>query len=646
MAGYYVLAPDRQGAHNWQGVGCWSAFAALRALGALALSTSSAASGTLPLADTSRVLFAGHSMGGAGAWFAALAAPDLAIAAAPAAGWLVKEAYSDANRAFGFDSSEPLAQPRLAATLLAAVRDQRADAFAAALIGVPTHVRVGADDATVHPYFSRRMVRLLRAAGAGGAPKPGPGLVLEEVAEKGHWWWDTERDNDGGALNDATMRAFYEAHRTRLSAAAAQGRGEGAGGEGAGSEAPTTLPSDFVVLCANPRTHWSGRGGVSVLQLTHAQSEARVEVRVREEGWLLDTAGARRLRVVLPRGGAARLRPRALVVDGGEPIAVAPRDDTLHLCAHGDGTAWHVCFRGGDSGGSGNDAAAAAAVAADGSAAETEAEAVLAAGEWAFELSERGPHNAGTMRAVTATPFAIVYGTSSKSPAATEALLRGAQLLSQGHALASHAFAPVVADVDVRFCDVGEEEGGCLPCGTNLVLLGGPAQNAVTARLHAEQRGRGFAVRFPGPASAETGFEPFAIGARGFAANGTALLAAVGWADARASCAGAGAGGSIAGAGTGAGAGAGALFGAIDALASPARLALLVAGTDADGLFAALRFAAPVIPPMVRAPYSNLFPDVMVLGPRVLREGYGGVLLAGYFDARWNLDEVASWAVR
>jgi hypothetical protein len=182
VAGFYVLAPDRFGAHNWQGVGSWSAFAALRALGALASS-----SRALPRADTSRVLFAGHSMGGAGAWFAVLAAPDLAIAAAPAAGWLVKEHYADANRAFGFDSSEPLAQPRLAAALLAAVRDQRADAFAGALVGVPTHVRVGADDATVPPFFSRRMVRLLRAANAGSAPRPGPGLVLEEVPAKDHW---------------------------------------------------------------------------------------------------------------------------------------------------------------------------------------------------------------------------------------------------------------------------------------------------------------------------------------------------------------------------------------------------------------------------------------------------------------------------
>ena len=70
-----------------------------------------------------------------------------------------------------------------------------------------------------------------------------------------------------------------------------------------------------------------------------------------------------------------------------------------------------------------------------------------------------------------------------------------------------------------------------------------------------------------------------------------------------------------------------------------------MAATDAQGLFAALRFAAPVIPPMVRAPFSNLFPDVVVLGERALGHGFGGVLLAGYFDAAWRLDEVASFAV-
>jgi len=516
--------------------------------------------------------------------------------------------------------------------LLAAVRDQRADAFAGALVGVPTHVRVGADDATVPAFFSRRMARLLRLAGAGSAPRPGPGLVLEEVPAKEHWWWDTREPNDGGVVNDASMRSFYEAHRGRLSAAAAQGRGEGVYKEppsAAAAAATSTLPDDFVVLCANPRTHWSGRGGISVLQLMHAQTEARIEVATRRADgtWALATAGARRLRIVLPRGGggggAAAARPTALIIDSSAPIAVEPADDTLHLCARGQPLRWDVCFRGGPRN-------AVAGVATDGSVSDAGS---AFASEWLFEARERGPHNAGPVRAVTATPFAIVYGTRSASPEVNEALLRGAQLLSQGHALASHAFAPIIADSDVRFCEESGADSGegapCLPCGTNLVLLGGPAQNAVTSLLHALHKGAGFAVGFPGPAAGPAGYEPFSVGGRVFSANATALLATVGWLDARQTCA---AGGST-----------GALFGAMDALASPARLALVIAATDAEGLFVALRFAAPVIPPMVRAPFSNLVPDVMVLGGKVLKEGYGGVLLAGYWTSEWRLDEEASW---
>ena len=39
------------------------------------------------------------------------------------------------------------------------------------------------------------------------------------------------------------------------------------------------------------------------------------------------------------------------------------------------------------------------------------------------------------------------------------------------------------------------------------------------------------------------------------------------------------------------------------------RLALVVAGVDARGLALAARLAAPTIPPMTRAPFTNLVPD-------------------------------------
>ena len=65
-------------------------------------------------------------------------------------------------------------------------------------------IRIGADDQTVHPYFSRRMYRLLRQQGSN--------VTYSEIAEKEHWWWDTWKTNDGGVLNDPVIRNFAVNH--------------------------------------------------------------------------------------------------------------------------------------------------------------------------------------------------------------------------------------------------------------------------------------------------------------------------------------------------------------------------------------------------------------------------------------------------
>ena len=89
----WVLAPTRQGAHNWEYTGQWSAFAALDALPHVVSAanaaiddagTGSGGAGVLPRVDSSRVLFAGHSMGGHGAWLLAMHAPDKALGVAVA----------------------------------------------------------------------------------------------------------------------------------------------------------------------------------------------------------------------------------------------------------------------------------------------------------------------------------------------------------------------------------------------------------------------------------------------------------------------------------------------------------------------------------------------------------------------------------
>jgi hypothetical protein len=80
------------------------------------------------------------------------------------------------------------------------------------------------------------------------------------------------------------------------------------------------------------------------------------------------------------------------------------------------------------------------------------------------------------------------------------------------------------------------------------------------------------------------------------------------------------------------------------AVGSRARLALVLAATDADGLWGLLRLAEPTIPPMTRAPFSNLFPDVAVASAeRLRRGGADGLVLAGFYDAAWELAPEASY---
>lgn len=759
VEGYWVLAPSRHGAHNWQGIGQWHAFAAVRALkrrvatisncsgvlDAAADARGSSCSGwrsgfhCLPPADPARILFAGHSMGGAGAWHAATAAPDLAIAAAPAAGWLVKENYGDANAFMRLDLSEPLTSPALQAALLTSVRDQRSDLHAKALAGIAVHARVGGEDGTVPAFHSRRMVRMLAEAGAGAAANvldpPGDqagmraaksgkasksnaldtrGPVIEEVKGQGHWWWDTKTSNDGGVVNDEIMRSFYAAHRDRLSSAAAMRMLPEADRPGASPLVNVlhALPTAFIISSSNPGLYSSGRAGISILQMVSMRQPAEVRVQMLAQLgsefesagtiWSLTTSNVRRLRLAVgaliavpgtdatgvcaqKSMSAAKLisapsLPDTLCVDGShfalapssslhsrQGAAVSPATVT-HICRGRGPAAWTVCY---NSSYSSNTSVSTVSVAANGaasapSAVQTSDCRAAGWGEWDFEASERGPHNSGPMRTVTASPFFIVVGTSGPAAATNEYLL-AAEYLSQAHGMAFDTFAPIVRDADL----VIPPSGGCswgsrsqqassdeepssatdtgqhaaagkmvLPCGYNLVLLGGPSHNLWSAHL-SNQSVASWPVTFPsasagsqlidgageGSGSRWSG-QRFGFAGCNFTDSGLGGLFTVPWLDTRSyddvDC---GTASTLAASGP----------------CSRARLALVISAVDSDGLQIVMRLAVPTIPPMVRAPFTNLFPDVVVASNRILREGHAGLVAAGYWDADWSWDAEASF---
>ena len=264
VPGYWVLAPERFGAHNWEGLGLHTVWSAVSALGEVTCSLrdrNSSCSMTdgslfahshavgsalpefpregakgsdacvdapsewraawhcLPQADIARILWAGHSMGGHGAWHALTHSPGVSIGGAPMAGWIKKEEYGDANTFMKLDASGAAVPMHLRAILQSAAGGQDAAAALPSLGGaaLPLHIRVGSNDNTVSPWFSKRMLRLLRLPAVDSDPTTAPNATLELVPGKEHWWWDTKHANDGGVLADDVLRTFYESSRERLS---------------------------------------------------------------------------------------------------------------------------------------------------------------------------------------------------------------------------------------------------------------------------------------------------------------------------------------------------------------------------------------------------------------------------------------------
>lgn len=195
---YYLLAPTRFGAHNWEGVGYETALTAIRALTHI---TETYPSLFPKLHSTSHALLSGHSMGGHGAWVLAHRHPDLFSCVLPASGWIKKEEYSTGNAFQGLDQSTSYLDPSIKNLLEASWSEDHIDRLASNLAHSRVHVRVGSHDRTTHPWYSRRMYRVLRQAGSN--------VTYEEVPSKQHWWWDSLQPNDGGVLNDDVLREFY-----------------------------------------------------------------------------------------------------------------------------------------------------------------------------------------------------------------------------------------------------------------------------------------------------------------------------------------------------------------------------------------------------------------------------------------------------
>ena len=187
-----------------------------------------------------------------------------------------------------------------------------------------------------------------------------------------------------------------------------------------------------------------------------------------------------------------------------------------------------------------------------------------------YQRVERGPSTYGPARQVAEAPFLIVVGERHARGVMMDLALYVANL----HFIAFGTLTQVV--LDSQLTEETLREGGY----NNLILIGNTHQNEWTRRV-LEEKGTVKADILFMKKEGDEGYSGFQLGPGNFSASGLGVL-----------------------------------FTHPLLLGQERRvgLALVLAGTDVEGMRTLFELATPTIPPMVRAPFSNLIPDFMVVG--------------------------------
>ena len=304
--------------------------------------------------------------------------------------------------------------------------------------------------------------------------------------------------------------------------------------------------------------------------------------------------------------------------------------------------------------------------------------------ESSFQRIGRGPSTYGPARQISAVPFALVYGTNlsvtsmkRKTPIVSlndervttdevrhrspgEKLLSDfAMYVANLHAMAADTFAPVFSDEDAlqamttRFAADSPPSAAhfsleSLMHGRNVIAIGSPFQNSFLAtrigdahrkvRLDGERtkvearsavtwiprsqlRSNASSAIMSSTIDAAFRIEGSPCGV--FDEPGTGILYLAPWWDH--------------------GSAPEAAIANDHGDTGTPRMILVAAGTDMAGTELAMRLASPTIPPMTRAPFTNLLPDWIVLGPEARLLGYGGVRAAGFWGNQWQFESRSSY---
>ena len=524
-------------------------------------------------------------MGGHGAWVLSSNIPDSAVCVSCTAGWTRKEEYGTSNDFFKLDVSNSYINPSLKILLEMAMSEFHVDKFVSNLQFLDVYVRVGSNDLTTHPYYSRRMYRLLKLHNIN--------TTLEEVPAKQHWWWDTNKENDGGVLNDLSMREFFSSCNIKSMNEINRLPSKNT------SEDRCMSPFKLSLInTANQR----GLCGVRIIQQFKIMSISTIRVscygrpHVDKVCHVNTNRNVKRAYLADILNGAI-----SVIIDGltitenevnadGSSVSDISSEPKLNIC-------WDAF----------NEVIVTPRLCT----------------QYVDPIREKVPDTNGPFRQLYSKPFIVVFGTP-QSKGLRIAMKDLAIYIANSHLSAHETHVQVMSDQDYVLKKFSEFDDLY-----NVLFIGGPTLNRAMQKLcsYKDEIDKDRKVHCKSPVHFQTEnnekkLVSFKIGPRTFdKSNDIALFtmpltkyAENSGKDTK------------------------------DILEQSALGACIHANT-VNGFLHLSRLAWPVVPPMVRAPFGNYIPDYLVINSDVWQQGMAAVQLAGYWNSYWKYDKDQAYAL-
>ena len=394
--------------------------------------------------DISRVVYAGHSRGGHGALLLGVKLPDLSCGIVASNGWIRREYYADANPIFEHDLSLSHAFPFVVRQIFeSSISENDVGLTSENILDIPITIRTCSDDQSVSPWFMRRMARILSSNGI-------QNLEFRELNRNlGHWWWDTKKTNDGGALFDPFLRKRYVSAFKNCNSRLQTFRKN----------------NSFTVVSLNPST-FHGKHGIRILSQDRAMAFSKIHCNFMAKSSAMQASGGGLLTLKTKNVLRFRINLENLISrddnasSSSYPISLVVDDDLFHhqklMFLLDNQSSTEIIF-------------VRDKTAAKWSALPQGRRQSLIGTEWRLR------HLYGPMRRVFDSNFLVVVGTRSEEDYASN--VEAATYIANSHFAAQHTRVLIVHDTDLKRQDAMKY---------NLILVGGRRSNKWTTTVMEE----------------------------------------------------------------------------------------------------------------------------------------------------------------